>query len=293
MVKDTAKDLIYWMEERQRIYWNRKSGAPPPWTKDPILKKYFFCNVYREQDKVTEWIRVNWREPFSEHKNLWFAMCIARQINLPSTLEVLGFPKRWDPEKAEKKLAKLKEDGKKIYSGAYMLCGHGHEEKYMTTVWKILNNIWNIAKEETPPWISEDNPTLENSWNWLNGRFGFGPFLSYEVITDLRHTRYLRNAPDIYDWANPGPGAKRGLNRMYGRETNSHLNRDQAIEEMRFVRDIVVKHRDENLLPTIELRDIEHSLCELDKYLRAKEMEEGTTKSALRKFPGGSALVYK
>lgn len=61
----------------------------------------------------------------------------------------------------------------------------------------------------------EEDPgpvSLEDVWKWLKQFYGMGPFLAYEVVTDLRFTALLDRAPDIMTWANPGPGALRGAN---------------------------------------------------------------------------------
>lgn len=39
--------------ERMRIWEAKSNGIVPPYTKDPILEKYRFCNIYRELDKQT------------------------------------------------------------------------------------------------------------------------------------------------------------------------------------------------------------------------------------------------
>ena len=57
------EDLVYWIKERQAIHERRKAGQPPPWTKDEILRTYRFCNVRREDDRVTRWIHENWLRP--------------------------------------------------------------------------------------------------------------------------------------------------------------------------------------------------------------------------------------
>ena len=37
--------------ERERIRKLKESGAPPPWTDDPILAKHRFCNVNVQDDR--------------------------------------------------------------------------------------------------------------------------------------------------------------------------------------------------------------------------------------------------
>src|SRR5580700_2427077 len=68
--------LLWYMEERQTIYVKRQAGEPFPWTADPILKGRRLENVYREQDRETTWLRENWLEPYADHDNLWFAVCM-------------------------------------------------------------------------------------------------------------------------------------------------------------------------------------------------------------------------
>ena len=86
-----ARPLWDWITERHRIYLAKAAGAPPPWTRDRSLQTYRFCNVFRELDKVTVWLRERWREPFAKNEHLWIAMCLARQINWPETLERWAF----------------------------------------------------------------------------------------------------------------------------------------------------------------------------------------------------------
>jgi len=267
------------MEERQRIYCLRSAGAPPPWTEDPILRNYRFTNVYREQDRVTVWTRRNWREPYADHSNLWFAMCIARQINWPPTLEHLGFPKRWNPDRYWKRMQECYERGGKVYTSAYMLrsdqCsnpGSSYANKGQYTICGILNPLWESLHGKANKGLFQ---CLEGSCETLKAHPGWGGFTAYEAVTDMRHTRYLNQAPDIMTWANPGPGAKRGLNRLYERSVKQSLPDQQAVEEMRMVLVWLTGHCDSSVLKTLEMRDVEMSLCEVDKYWRVKETPTG------------------
>jgi 5-hmdU DNA kinase, helical domain len=105
----------------------------------------------------------------------------------------------------------------------------------------------------------------------LNDRPGFGAtgFMAYEVISDLRWA-CLRDAPDVMTWANAGPGAVRGLHRVFGRPADQPLSQDQALVEMCGLLDKSPDHLGEHV-PPLEMRDVEHSLCEFDRYQRAKQ----------------------
>ena len=92
-------DLFAFIRERHQIYRRREVGKSKPWTTDPILAEWRFCNVYRELDTVTKWIAANWREPHKDDPDLWFAMAIARFVNWPDTLAELGYPVPWNPRR--------------------------------------------------------------------------------------------------------------------------------------------------------------------------------------------------
>lgn len=293
------RQLLYWMEERQRIYLKRQAGEPWPWTKDEVLRQFRFCNTYREQDRETVWLREHWLKPYADHPNLWFAVALFRQINWSPTLEELGFPETWDPARVESVMEARKERGDKLYTSAYMLPSHGEISKAHYTVYKVLDSLWQrvVTNSEALPWqlLWGSSPvSLRQAHAWLCGFYSFGGFLAYEVVTDWRHTRYLENAPDIYTWANPGPGAKKGLCRLLGIAVTERLTPAEQLEYMRQTFMWIDASRDRTLLPTLEMRDIEHSLCELQKYLRVKEAlaQGGSYHGGLEKFRNPLVAVH-
>src|SRR5215204_5436773 len=91
-IEEPIKQLYPFAKERYAIYLKRQAGMPPPWTEDPILRDYRFTSVYREDDRVTAWIREQWRNPHNDDPDLWFAMCVARLFNQPVTLAAIGYP---------------------------------------------------------------------------------------------------------------------------------------------------------------------------------------------------------
>ena len=52
---------LYWYfaNERQNIFIKKLNGDTPPWTNDPILKTYKFCNSYRVNDRVSQYLLKN------------------------------------------------------------------------------------------------------------------------------------------------------------------------------------------------------------------------------------------
>tara|TARA_R110001583_G_scaffold65432_1_gene189072 strand:+ start:7686 stop:8522 length:837 start_codon:yes stop_codon:yes gene_type:complete len=263
--------FFHYINERHRIYLKRQEGEPFPWTEDKILQTYSFCNVFRELDKVTIWVRKNWREPYADHPNLPFAMSMARQINWPDTLEEIGFPEEWNPERTKEIMQARMDRGEKVYTGAYMLTGTLGGTKVQQTVDKILTPVY-----QNPPEIIPHS--LKETWKNYLPYAGFSGFMSYEVVTDLRHTRHLENAEDVMTWANAGPGAKRGLNRIHGRSLKQAIKEDQLTQEMKSL----LTNFNQNILflldKELEMREIEHCLCEFDKYERVR-LGEGRPRS--------------
>ena len=101
MVQDQLDRFYSYINERHAIYIRRQAGVKPFWTEDKILQTYSFCNVFRELDTVTIWLRENWKEPYADHPNLPVAMSVARQINWPDTLQEIGFPEHWNPDRVK------------------------------------------------------------------------------------------------------------------------------------------------------------------------------------------------
>jgi hypothetical protein len=283
MIEEKIQEYFWWINERHWIYVSRNQGDEWPWTDDPILQKFKFTNVFRELDAGTVWLRENWRDDLDDHPDLFFNICLYRQFNLIATAEKLGYqvgdepPNKnirwrfWDADFTEKYLIGRKAQGNSIYTNSHMVSGTvgGGKgiPKITRTVRFVLDHMWDKEYQYVP--FTSDS--LENAFYRLLEAPGFGPFTTYEVITDLRHTRYLRNAPDTMTWANPGGGAMRGLNRLYGLSTHPKKQRSTSdyINDMRRLLDMS-NERLEDHVPPLEMRDIEHSLCEYDKYARAK-----------------------
>ncbi len=284
-LRAAAAPLWYWMQERHRIYDRRSDGVPQAkWTKDPILRTFRFCNVYRELDTTTMWIKRNWREPMAQHRDLWFAMLVARMINHMPTMEMLthevGEPRitaTW-LNGCEKLLKHFVDTDKQVYGAAYIITAGGQSgPKYKFTM-KCLR----AAANNPPSFARHVGNTLESMWQQIRQLPGCGNFIAYEIVTDLRWTRHYSSHLDHMTWGNPGPGAVRGLNRIVTGEAKKPIgNRELYIELMARLTGIANAHPKLTWMPRFEVRDIEHSLCETDKYLRAK-LGEGRPKQLYR-----------
>jgi hypothetical protein len=292
IVVPRIEELAAFMRERHGIYLKRKAGEPGPWTSDPVLQSGRFCNVFRELDTVTQWIDKNIRKPYADHEHLWFMLAIARYVNWPETLAELMHNERcwpvddkWDPSMLTFGLEKRARRGDKVYTGAYMIRAESDpkapwyswtKHRYISEI--VLGRLWE-RREEWQEYLRhcenrETGTGLQATWDRFQEHFyiGWGPFMAYEVVTDLRHTRYLRRARDIMTWANAGPGAIRGLNRMYGRDLDHKPAPSQTNNEMimTLLALNVVMTFWPGAFPRLEMRDVEHSLCEFDKFERVR-----------------------
>jgi len=285
----------------------RPSG---PLTRDENLKRYRYCNVFRELDRVTQWIQRNIQVPFADHPDLWMMLAIARYINWPPTLQWLmnrgevkcdfnawpnnegqGLPHfAFSPEALGNALDHWSATGAKVYTGAYMIRAESNQkaewyswtkQQYIARI--VLGRLWADREgwERHLRGVNHDDgqPALQGVWERFQQPhyIGWGPFMAYQVVVDMRHSRYLRDAPDINTWAALGPGSRRGLNRLSGRPVDYPLKQAQGLEEMLTLWGEQDRWR-APWVPRIELSDIQNALCETDKHLRVK-LGEGRPRS--------------
>jgi hypothetical protein len=266
MVETALSELLHWITEREAIRIQKDVlGSPKPWTKDPILRDYKFCNVRRNDDRVSIWIQENWMNMFSTHKNLAFAMCVARIFNWPDTLHAIQdeiFSESPDLNKVRDKL-KCRRDvgGHKIFTGAYTVstCGLSMDKiDYVCDV--VFKPLLSTIKN---PVVGQ---SLEEYWNYLQQFQGFSSFMAGQVIADLKYTHPLIAAADWNTFAPLGPGSTRGLNRLYGRPLGGTIKQQQGTRELLDIQKIVNSRLGED----IALHDIQNCMCEFDKYMRLK-----------------------
>ncbi len=56
--KPTVVFDAYWRfaTERQAVFFRRLERQPPPWTNDPVLRRFKFTNAYRILDRVSQYL---------------------------------------------------------------------------------------------------------------------------------------------------------------------------------------------------------------------------------------------
>jgi hypothetical protein len=260
MQDDQAKLLAFWINERYSILQKRRAGEPKPWTEDRIFRTVRFCNVHREDDKVTEWIRKNWRNDNWNSPNLTTAMVLARMVNNPATLYNIGFPHSWDPSSIKNI---LRGSPPPVFGNAYLI----------TTCGKRMDKVDYVVD-----WVC--SAVQEKKWNWDVGMFlktahaelmridGLGSFLSAQVIADLKNTpgHPFHKAPDWHSFSAHGPGSLKGLSYYHGTHISPHAYEWAIRKAYEEVKPLINPE-----IPPIHMQDFQNCLCEFSKYCRVRD----------------------
>ncbi len=257
--------LVYWILERENIRKAKEAGKPKPWSEDPVFQKVYFCNVHREDDRVTRWIRRNYtHDLFGDRYEL--AMCVARIFNLPNTLHAIKMNLRFGQWGGIETALGLRQDqGHKVWSGAYVITTHGRKMSKLDYCIEILQ----AAERVLPlPFLR----TCDNYHRKLMQLEGFGSFLAAQVVADLKNTtgHWLASASDWMTFSAPGPGSIRGLSWYFDKKVTYATYQEHIAEVARDLH-----WRD-------GMQDLQNCLCEFDKYCRVLS---GTGRSK-RKYPG-------
>jgi len=269
-----VRDLVAFMRERHKIYLLKENGKKPPWTKDPILQQYRFCNVYRELDSVTRWIAENWRHPNKDNKDLWFAMVVARLINLPDSLSEIPFPVPWRPEKFLAPLRRRESDKLNVFNAAYIVSTNGRKmDKLSYLVYEVLDPLWEYAAEVRP----KQDEHLRIFCERLTKYQGLGTFMAGQIIADMKYAPVLRRAPDWFTFTVDGPGSRRGMNRILDRPVNSPFKKGEWNWWMERLHVRVSVLTAMSSMPPLDAQDLQNCLCEFDKYERVR-LGEGRPK---------------
>lgn len=287
MTTVSPREFFAFINERHRIYVRKARAKPWPWTSDAILQKYKFTNIYRDLDAVSVDLQRRVLDSYRPWRKQNAAALVSevimyRLFNLPATYTRLKKLRRdWDEEKAKRILRKAQANGAQVFTGAYICSNNGSTRPKVDLYCEAITD----AFERAPALVSEirANRSLQHATLWVANNLDLcGMFVAYEIISDLRWTPLLDSATDVMKWANAGPGATRGLNRMHDRPLTAKPATQQLVAEMRALlkesqrAGVLGKH-----MRPLEMRDVEHSLCEFDKYLRVKN-REGRPRSTYR-----------
>jgi len=271
------------MAKREKLRLTKESGAPWPWSDDPILNAYKFTNVKREHDRTTRWMRWNWTRPNENrpHGEIIFNCALFRYFGTSEFAGAVGWQTDWNASSIIDIAARRIVAKERVFTGAYIIPTLGeskpkHEvvcKGVLTPLWSVKGDLAHLAQE------SQSWETVGRRMMTLPG-FGGTGFMTKEVLQDVMQTPVLRNAKDRNTWCPAGPGARRGLNRLYDRALAAGIKEAQLLSEMISLFEKAPRYLPD-FMPELELHDIQFQLCEFDKYERVR-LGEGRPKSKYR-----------
>ena len=294
------RDRFWWfLHERLNVYHKRVILQQPyPWTDDKILNTYRFTNICRDMDRLSiyerDHILVKLDEPVADRetrkKSVMFNIMLFRTFVKVDTYECFGFidfsDKAWEKqwEKGKKALLDKQSRGIQSFTGSFMMhnlkqCNPDPETNTNKTINAICmcQNFIDHLEEIYEKTVSKCKGMKEQI-QFLLTLPGVGSFTAYEYACSFAMpSRYCKNrlVPWTQDnYTNLGPGSTGGLEWIF--KSLGNLSEIEAIIYLRSIWQLEMKrlgYYDEFIqqLPPeldndLDLRIIEHCLCETHKY---------------------------
>lgn len=266
--------LAYWINEREKMRLKKEAGRPRPWTDNHVMRTTYFCNVHREHDNVTRWIREHFPRG---HTMPEFNMMVARMVNKPSSLIKMGWPfTQWDETNRVLFEDTMRHSGS--WGSAYIVSTngrampkHGYVSGLLTMAVAPLEQVVSCA-------------SLAAAHVLIQRVQGLGSFMSAQIIADLKNTPGypLAKAEDWWTWCAHGPGSLRGMGWLL---YPNHEKKCTPLDFQNFIPALEIQ-----LKPSIQLiekicrQDLQNCLCEFDKFMR---VTSGTGRSKRNYTRGG------
>jgi hypothetical protein len=283
---------LYWYfaSERQQIFEKRLAGQSGPWTDDPILQKYKFCNVFRAADRVSQYMirEVCYHTEDCSPEDRLFQIVAFRLFSKIETWDAvqdfLGHSPTIDnlvDGSFTKALEYADERNGGLYTSAFILCAtnaYGQSRKYLNHVELLRDMFVNHQLAEQLLAAS----SLKEIYTLLHAFPLMGDFMSYQIAIDLNYSDLINFSENSF--TQPGPGALRGLKKVF--ESLGDYTPAQAVLWL-------VEQQDKefarlNLPPAklfgrpLQAIDCQNLLCETDKYCREAAPELASARSQIK-----------
>lgn len=294
---------LYWYfaNERQNIFIKKLNGDTPPWTNDPILKTYKFCNSYRVNDRVSQYLLKNviYNAKTYKDEDMLFRIILFKLFNKESTWELLLKEFKditlstFGMKEYSNVLTNAINNKIKIYNDAYISCAtkaFGYDRKHDNHL-ALLNKMFIIDKVQDKILKCTN---MEQAFKIIKSYPLIGNFMAYQLITDINYSNIVDWKEDEFTVA--GPGSLRGIKKCFIDKGN--LSNEDIIRYM-------YNHQEEEFerlnlnFKTIgnrklQLIDIQNIFCELDKYCREKvpSLKSNRTKIKKKYIPKQTKIEY-
>lgn len=214
---------LYWYfaSERQRAFERRIAGWPFPWTDDPILQTYKFCNAYRAADRVSQYMisEVCYHgEPCAPEDRLFQIVAFRTFSKIETWRSVRAFLGRYPTldDLGDGGFAKALDHAKKknggLYTGAFILCAtdaYGQPRKHLNHVELFRHMFLHDALGKR----LLEAKLLREVYELLHEYPLMGDFMSYQTAIDLNYSDLIDFSEN--EFTQPGPGALRGIRKCF------------------------------------------------------------------------------
>lgn len=294
---------LYWYfaYERQNIFWQKLKGNPAPWTKDPILQEYKFCNSYRVNDRVSQYLLKNviYNGKKYSDEDMLFRIILFKLFNKESTWELLlkNFSditlSTFDRDKYSKVLESAIKNGESIYNDAYISCANkafGYNRKHDNHLALLYKMFITDRMQDKIIKCTK----MEEAFNIIKSYPLIGNFMAYQLVTDINYSNVVNFSEDEFTVA--GPGSIRGIKKCF--IDKGDLSNEDIIRYMYEHQDEEFKrlHLDFKRIGNrpLQLIDCQNIFCELDKYCRVKfpNLKSNRTKIKKRYTPKKDKIEY-
>jgi len=283
---------LYWQfaSRRQAAFERRLAGKNAPWSDDPILQEFKFCNVYRAADRVSQYMirEVCYADEVGSAADRAFQIVAFRTFSKISTWNRLmalldGPPLIRDLADGSfvAALDRIKREDGGLYTGAFILCANkafGHDEKHHNHA-ALFEKMF--VQDAVADRLIGAN-SFEGLVRTLEGYPLMGPFMAYQTAVDLNYSELTDFSENDYTQA--GPGAVRGLAKVF--ENLGDYTPSEAIQWMVDQQEVEFERLD---LPfsglfgrPLHAIDCQGLFCETDKYCREAAPELASNRSRIK-----------
>jgi hypothetical protein len=283
---------LYWLfaHKRHQAFENRVAGLPAPWTDDPILQTYKFCNTFRAADRVSQYLirHVAYNDDDSTPADRVFQIVAFRTFSKIATWdrlnELLGRAPRLDDlvdGSFEHALTTIKSQYGGLYTGAFILCAtdaFGRQQKHLNHVELFRHMFVSHSLGERVL----ETASLRELYELLHEFPLMGDFMSYQIAIDLNYSALVDFSEN--DFTQPGPGAVRGLKKVF-----LDLNGYKPAEAIMWMVENQQTEFERLGLPftglwgrAIHAIDAQNLFCETDKYCREAVPHLTSTRSRIK-----------
>jgi len=269
---------LYWKfaYERQKAFEARAKGQAGPWTDDPVIQEYKFCNVFRAADRVSQYMirDICYSAENNDSIDRLFQIVAFRIFSNIETWNLLKIKLGHSPTldnlvdgSFEKVLSDIKDETGKLYTGAFILCAtdaYGRRLKHLNHV-ELFKDMF-INKNLGNKILN--TKSLKEIYDLVHEFPLMGDFMSYQIAIDINYSELVNFSENEFTKA--GPGALRGIKKVF-LDTNN-LSTEEVIMWM-------VEHQEEEFKKLgyefnglygrpIHAIDAQGLFCETDKYCR-------------------------